>query len=72
MFRVTRSTHGKNPRLKKFYDEASLVKIGCFRADVFFLLLLFLSPPVQIAQWAHMHHFLSVCSLDLTKKGENA
>ncbi len=25
---------------------------------------LFLSPPVQIARWAHMHHFLSVvCSL---------
>ncbi len=21
----------------------------------------FLSPPVQVAQWAHMHRFLSVC-----------
>ena len=27
----------------------------------------FLSPPVQIARSAHMHHFLPVC-LDLTKK----
>ncbi len=32
----------------------------------------FLSPPVQLARWAHMHRFLSVvCSLDLTKKGGN-
>ncbi len=26
---------------------------------------------MQLARWAHMHRFLSVCSLDLTKKGEN-
>ena len=25
----------------------------------------FLSPPVHFAQWAHMHHFLSVCSLSV-------
>ncbi len=31
----------------------------------------FLSPPVQVAQWAHMRHFLSVVCLDLTEKGEN-
>ncbi len=31
-----------------------------------------MSLPVQVAQWAHMHCFLSVVhSLDLTKKGEN-
>ncbi len=28
-----------------------------------------LSPPVQLARWAHMHRFLSVC-LDLTKKSD--
>ncbi len=29
--------------------------------DYWFNLLLFLSPPVHIARWAHMHPFLSVC-----------
>ncbi len=28
---------------------------------LFFFLFSFLSPPVQIALWAHMRHFLSVC-----------
>ena len=39
-------------------------------------ILQILSPPVQVAHWAHMHRFLSVClsvcSLDWTKKGDTS
>ncbi len=43
-----------------------------FKSKIFF----FLSPPVQVARWAHMHHILSVVCrlsvcLDLTEIGEN-
>ncbi len=31
----------------------------------------FVSPPVQVVQWAHMHHFLSVVRLDLTRNGSH-
>ncbi len=30
----------------------------------------FLSPPVQIARWAHMHHFLSVRLSGLDQKSD--
>ncbi len=29
----------------------------------------FLSPPVQFARWAHMHHYLSVCTLSVVWTG---
>ncbi len=35
------------------------LKIGNFFADIW----PFLSPPVQLARWAHMHRFLSVVCL---------
>ena len=56
------------------WQESNLViRRGVYSKQMWFHFVLFLSPPVQFAWWAHMHRFLSVvCLLSVVRTGPKA